>query len=123
MVVGAATRSVWLFRAQGITPVSFTGKERAALRAEAHHLKTIVHIGKDGITRAVRQSLNDALRTKELVKIQVGKTGDMTARDAAPELAAQLSAEVIQVIGHTVTLYRHNPDIKRSEGDLPPWRR
>jgi RNA-binding protein YhbY len=32
-------------------------------------------------------------------------------------------AEVIQVIGRTVTLYRQNPDIKGKAGDPPPWRR
>jgi RNA-binding protein len=103
--------------------MTFTGKDRAALRAEAHHLKVLVHIGQQGITQPVRQSLNDALRTKELVKVQVAKTGELSAKEAAPQLAAQLQAEVIQVIGRTVTLYRHNADIPRREGDEPPWRR
>jgi RNA-binding protein len=100
-----------------------TGKERAAFRAEAHHLDPIVHVGQQGITAAVIQSLKDALRSKELVKLSVARTSDVTAKDAAPQLAARLSAEVIQVIGRTLTLYRHNPDIKRREGDLPPWQR
>lgn len=103
--------------------MSFTGKERAALRAEAHHLDPLVHIGQQGITPAVRQSANDALRTKELVKMQVGKTADVTAKEEAAQLAAQLRAEVVQVIGRTFTLYRHNPEIVRREGDLPPWKR
>ena len=103
--------------------MSFTGKARAALRAEAHHLDPLVQIGQQGITPAVRQSANDALRTKELVKMQVGKNSELKAKEAAGQFAAQLNAEVIQVIGRTFTLYRHNPDIKRSEGDLPPWKR
>jgi RNA-binding protein len=103
--------------------VTFTGKERAALRAEAHHLDPVVHIGHHGITPSVTQSLNDALRTRELVKIQTGKTSDVTAKHAAEQLAAQLHAEVIQVIGRTATLYRHNPAIVRREGDSPPWKR
>lgn len=103
--------------------MSFTGKARAALRAEAHHLDPLVHIGQHGMTPAVRQSANDALRTKELVKMQVGKNSDLKAKDAAGQFAAQLNAEVIQVIGRTFTLYRHNPDIKRSDGDVPPWKR
>lgn len=103
--------------------MSFTGKERAAFRADAHHLDPLVHIGQHGITPAVVQSLKDALRTKELVKIQVGRTSEVTARDAAPQLAQQLGAEVIQVIGRTLTLYRHNPEIVRRDGDQPPWKR
>jgi RNA-binding protein len=102
--------------------LSFTGKERAALRAEAHHLDPLVHIGQQGLTPAVRQSANDALRTKELVKMQVGKNSELKAKDAANQFAAQLNAEVIQVIGRTFTLYRHNPDLKRKEG-VAPWKR
>jgi RNA-binding protein len=100
-----------------------TGKERAAFRAEAHHLDPLVHVGQQGLTKAVLQSLKDALRTKELVKIQVGRTSEVTARDAAPLLAEKAGAEVIQVISRTLTLYRHNPEIARREGDLPPWKR
>jgi len=29
---------------------------------------------------------------------------------------------VIQTIGKTASLYRHNPELKRKSGALPPWR-
>jgi RNA-binding protein len=90
-----------------------TGKGRAALRAEAHHLDPVVHIGQHGITDAVTQSLDDALRAKQLVKIQVGKNADVSVKDVAPMLAQRLKAEVIQVIGRTATLYRRKA---KSEG-------
>jgi len=86
------------------------GKDRATLRAAAHHLDPIVHVGQGGITRAVISSLDDALRTHELVKVQLGKKLDISAKDAAAHLAAATDAEVIQVIGHTCTLYRPKPD-------------
>ena len=63
------------------------------------------------------------LRTKELVKIQIGRNSETTAKEAANELAHQLGAEVIQVIGRTFTIYKHNPEIVRRPDDLPPWRR
>lgn len=98
-----------------------SGKERAALRAEAHHLDVQVHIGHQGLTPTVLKSLDDVLRTHELVKVQVAKAGDLSAKAAANDIAGQLGAEVIQVIGRTCTVYRLNPELKR--GDLPPWRR
>ncbi|MCC6244247.1 MAG: YhbY family RNA-binding protein [Gemmatimonadaceae bacterium] len=101
--------------------MSMTGKERAALRAEAHHLDVQVHIGHQGLTPAVLQALDDVLRTHLLVKLQVAKAGELSAKDAAHQLAEAMGAEVIQVIGRTCTLFRHNPDVKG--GDLPPWRR
>ena len=100
--------------------MSMKGKDRAALRAEAHHLNVLVHIGHAGLTPALLASLNDVLRTHELVKIQVAKAGDLTAKDAARDAAERARAEVIQVIGRTFTLYRENPDLKR--GELPPRR-
>lgn len=97
-----------------------TGKERAALRAEAHHLDVKVHVGHQGATPALTSSVDDVLRTHELVKLQTAKATELGARDAAQQLADALGAEVIQVIGRTFTLYRENPDLER--GESPPWR-
>jgi RNA-binding protein YhbY len=33
-----------------------------------------------------------------------------------------VKAEVVQVIGRTASLYRHNPDLKRKPGAPPPWK-
>jgi RNA-binding protein len=102
-------------------PIS--GKQRADLRAEAHHLVATVHVGQQGVSPALIASLDDALRTHELVKVQLGKSVDVKAKDAAGELARRVRAEVVQVIGKTTTLYRENPALERKAGDLPPWRR
>jgi RNA-binding protein len=81
----------------------------------------MVHVGQHGLTDAARQTVDDALRTHELVKIQFTKSADVTVRDAANELATGLSADVVQVIGRTATLYRENPELKRKDG-VPAWR-
>ena len=86
------------------------GRDRAALRAEAHHLSPTVHVGAQGLTGTLVESLDDALRTRELVKVKIGKGADIAAREAAATLAGRTGSEVIQVIGRTVTLYRENPD-------------
>jgi RNA-binding protein len=102
--------------------MTLSSKERAELRAEAHHLSAIVHIGHQGLTDALRQTLDDALRTHELVKVALTKSTDVSAKDAARQLAEQLGAEVVQTIGRTCTLYRENPDLERKKGAPPPWR-
>lgn len=102
--------------------MTMSGKERAALRSECNRLKPTLHIGQEGLTPAVAKSLDDALRTRELVKVQLNKAVDVSAREAAETLAARVRAEVIQTIGKTATLYRHNPALKRKAGALPPWR-
>ena len=87
-----------------------SSKARAALRAEAHHLAVTVHVGHQGVTDAVRQSIDDAIRTRELIKIQFSRNDDVSVKDAANDLARAMGADVVQVIGRTATLYRENPD-------------
>jgi RNA-binding protein len=101
--------------------MSMTGKARAELRAEAHHLSVQVHIGHAGLTPTLLSTLDDVLRTHELVKVQVAKGGELSAKEAVHDVCPALGAEVVQVIGRTFTVYRHNPELKR--GQLPPWRR
>jgi RNA-binding protein len=97
------------------------GKERAHLRAEAHHLDATVHVGHQGITDTLMNALDDALRTRELVKLDISRNLEMTPKEAAAALAEAAKAEVVQVIGRKVTLYRENPDLEW-KGETPPWR-
>jgi RNA-binding protein len=102
--------------------MTITSKERAELRAEAHHLTPLVHVGHQGFTDALLQTLDDTLRTHELVKVALAKTTDVKPKDAAHEIAEKLGADVVQVIGRTCTFYRENTDLKRKKGAPPPWR-
>lgn len=93
--------------------MTLTSRARAVLRARAHHLPAMVHVGHQGLTETVRQTLDDALRTKELVKVQFGKTFDGKPKEVANDVAAQVGAEVVQAIGRTVTLFRENPELHK----------
>jgi RNA-binding protein len=99
-----------------------SSKERATLRAEAHHLSASVHVGQQGLTETVRDTIDDTLRTHELVKIAFGKNADVSAKETANDIAESLGADVVQVIGKTMTLYRHNPELKRKDG-VQPWKK
>lgn len=84
-------------------------KRRAALRAEAHHLSATVHVGHAGVTDSVKSSLEDALRNRELVKIQFVRNAEVDVKETANALAASVGAEVVQVIGRTASLFRAQP--------------
>jgi RNA-binding protein len=103
--------------------MAISSKQRAVLRGEAHHLTATVHVGQHGLTDALRQSVDDALRTHELVKVHLVKRADISAKQAANELAAALGAEVVQVIGRTTSLYRENPELDHRTDKAPAWRR
>lgn len=90
--------------------MTLSSKERAELRARAHHLSVTVHVGHQGATETLRQSLDDALRAAELVKIQFAKSSPETPKQAANALAASVGAEVVQAIGRTATLFRAKPN-------------
>ena len=92
-----------------MTPL--TSKQRAHLRALAHHLKPVVHIGAGGLTDASVQSILDALNTRELLKVKVLETAPEGARQTGDAIARSVEgAHVAQTIGRTVVLYRRHPD-------------
>ena len=95
--------------------MALSSRERAALRAQANHLDATVTVGAGGITPAVVQSLEDAFRSRELVKIHIGRNATVAAREAAAELAGAVHADVVQVIGHTTTLFRVNPELRAKQ--------
>lgn len=95
--------------------MTLRGKDRAALRGEANRLSATVHVGHNGIVPGLLQSLDDALRTHELVKVQLSKHADRTPKVIAQELATAMNAEIVQVIGRTATFYRFNPELDHSE--------
>lgn len=89
-----------------------TSKERAFWRAKANSLEPIIQIGKDGISDNLITQVDDTLDTRELIKIRVHlETAPNTPRFFADELEKALGADVIQVIGGVIVLYRKaDPD-------------
>lgn len=93
-----------------------TGKERAEYRAKANSLEPIFQLGKGGITDAFIQQVDGALNTRELIKFKVLlETSPVTPREAADDIAKRTNAEVIQVIGGVIVLYRPNPELRKKE--------
>lgn len=87
-----------------------TGKERAEWRKQANTLPAIFQIGKDNLSDALIEGVDAALKKRELIKLSVLETSDLSAREAAGLLAEKLQAEVIQCIGRKFILYREKPD-------------
>lgn len=84
-----------------------TSKERTAWRAKANTLEPIIQIGKEGITDNLITQIDDTLDVRELIKIRVHlETAPQTPKEIAPQLAERLGADVIQVIGGVIVLYR-----------------
>lgn len=93
-----------------------TGKERAGWRAKANSLEPLFQLGKGGISDAFIEQVEGALNTRELIKFKVLlETSPVTPREAANEVAERTGADVIQVIGGVIVLYRFNPELHKDE--------
>ena len=93
-----------------------TSKERAALRAQANPLQPIIQIGKEGMSDNLIAQVDDTLDTRELIKIRVHlDTAPESPREFADKLAAATDAEVIQVIGGVIVLYRKIDEARIAE--------
>ena len=89
------------------TPV-MSSKQRKALKAKAHHLKPVIMVGQNGISEGVVKETDIALKTHELIKIQIQSDDRKGRLQGAQKLAEQLGAELVQHIGKICVLYRAN---------------
>lgn len=90
---------------------TLTTKQKAHLKALAHSLKPILHIGKDGVTETAARTVEEAFNTRELLKLKVLEGSPESAKATGAALAGRIDgAHLVQVIGRTVVLYRPHPE-------------
>jgi len=85
---------------------------KQSLKAQAHHLKPVILLGNKGLTEAVVAETNIALLSHELIKVKINGAEKEDRLAMANDLCQQLQAEMVQMIGNTVILYRKNQDRK-----------
>ena len=80
--------------------------QKRHLRGLGHALSPVVLIGQAGLSEAVILKTQRELEAHELIKVRAIDTSPDRARDIAAELAERAEASLVQVIGHTVLLYK-----------------
>ncbi len=83
-------------------------KQRANLRSIAQTLKPLFNVGKGGINDNMVADIFTALESHELVKINVLKSCEVSAKEIVDGLAAATKSEPVQVIGNRIVLYRYS---------------
>ncbi|MBM9511316.1 ribosome assembly RNA-binding protein YhbY [Desulfogranum marinum] len=86
-------------------------RQRKALRGLGHHLEPIVYVGKEGISATLIQAAKSALQAHELIKIKLGQNCPLPKKEAAEALAESTQADLVQLIGKMVLLFRPNPEL------------
>jgi RNA-binding protein len=95
-----------------------TNAQRDYLRRQAHDLRPVVQIGKQGLTQQVHATVDEALNAHELIKIKFMDFRDQK-RELADQLADAAGGVLISIIGNIAILYREQADPERRRIALP----
>ncbi|MFA9558812.1 ribosome assembly RNA-binding protein YhbY [Evansella sp. AB-rgal1] len=92
-----------------------TSKQKKFLKSKAHHLKPIFQVGKGGVNENLIKQVDDALEARELIKVSVLQNCDEDREEVAEEISHGANAEVVQLIGSTIVLYKESEKSKKIE--------
>ena len=85
-----------------------TGKQKSFLRTQAHDMQPIVQVGKSLVTETIVDTVAKALEARELIKISVLQNCLAEPKEVATVLAQQSDAQIVQVIGRVIILYKRS---------------
>ena len=94
------------------------GTARKWLRGQAHSLKPVVQIGRNGLTEGTLREIGLALDSHELIKVQAVAPKE-EKQELARQIEAELGAETVGLIGHILILYRKHSDPEQRRFELP----
>lgn len=89
-----------------------TGKQKRHLRGLGHNLKPVILVGKGAVNEPLLQETAAALESHELIKVKILESCLMERHAVAAALAGGCEAEVAQVLGRTLLLYRKGKEPK-----------
>jgi RNA-binding protein len=94
-----------------------TGKQRRFLRAMGTGIDPILQVGKGGLNENLIKQVDDALEARELIKVSVLANSAEEPKKIAHAIAQATGAELVQVIGKKLLLYRYSK--KKPKLELP----
>ena len=86
------------------------GKQKRYLRSLAVNEKAIVHIGKDGLDANVYESVKEAIKSRELIKVAILRNCQLEKNELVIDLLANTGCELVQVIGRNIVLYKQSKE-------------
>lgn len=100
--------------------IELNSTEIRALRAQAHHLRPVVSISKNGLSDAVMKEIDHSLKAHELIKVKFYGTEHADREAALAEICGQIDCAPVQHIGNILVLWRPKPE---AEAKTPAPRR
>ena len=99
-------------------PKQLKGSARTYLRGLAHHLKPVVYLGKNGVTEAFIESVNQALDAHELIKLKFNSFKE-ERKTLARDIEARTNSEMIGLVGNIAIYYREQHDADKRKIQIP----
>jgi RNA-binding protein len=90
-----------------------TGKQKRFLRSKAHHLNPIFQVGKGGVNENMVKQISNVLEARELIKVSVLQNCEEDKDVVAEQLVNGTDAELVQIIGNTIVLYKESRENKQ----------
>ena len=87
-----------------------SSSQRRTLKARAHKLEPVVHIGAKGLTGEVVEEIDRALKAHELIKVRAGSLERHERDLAVSAICEKTGADAVQQIGKVFVLYRKNDE-------------
>lgn len=85
---------------------SLSGRQKRYLRGLGHHLTPAVWIGEAGCSQPLLAEAEGALQRHELIKVKLSGNVPQSRQETGRELAQRTDAHLVQILGHTLLLYR-----------------
>ena len=89
---------------------TLTGKQKRFLRGRGHHIKPVVHVGKQGLAPTLFDQVEECLLANELIKVKVLESSPVAKGECAEAISQATGALLAQSIGHTLLIYRPHPE-------------
>lgn len=90
-----------------------TSKQRAYLKSLAMTMEPVFQIGKASLTPENTQAIREALDARELIKVSVLQNCLDDPKEIAQIVAERTHAQVVQVIGKKIVLYKEGKEQKK----------
>jgi len=95
------------------------------LQSRSRKMDPTIWIGKEGASEPLMKQVGNQLKTRELVKVKIQKSAlsETATTDLAKKVVASTGSTLVEVMGHTFTVYKRRELQKVAKTDAVPFRK
>ena len=82
------------------------GKQKRYLRAQAHGMRQLFQVGKEGLSANWLAQIEDAIEKRELFKVNILQNALVEDEEVIAFIEDNTNIQVVQKIGHVLVLFK-----------------